>query len=203
MVVSPCTTFTLPSNVASFFLSRISSEAASIWIVWSRFCEKPCIALGTPCIVLCAAALPAIIPSAKAAAQALEAIRRIRMLDGENIILKSFWVGGFARAGPALGRLRRCSGRIRSLLVRRLAGGQVIQIHHDVAFEPHYLSGFGNPEPVGRERSVQQFDVDMFIRGHRALGHVDKCPRQARLVARRGLQQYILAQLQQLLLGIE
>ena len=32
MVVSPCTTFTLPENVASFFLSRISSEAASIWI---------------------------------------------------------------------------------------------------------------------------------------------------------------------------
>src|SRR6266403_1213697 len=88
MVVSPCTTFTLPANVASFFLSRISSEAASIWIGWSRFCEKPCIALGTPCIVLCAAALPPIIASARAAAQAQETIRRIRMLGGENIILK-------------------------------------------------------------------------------------------------------------------
>jgi len=30
MVVSPCTTFTLPAKVASFFLSRISSDAASI-----------------------------------------------------------------------------------------------------------------------------------------------------------------------------
>ena len=40
MVVSPCTTFTLPEKVASFFLSRISSEAASIWIGWSRFCEN-------------------------------------------------------------------------------------------------------------------------------------------------------------------
>jgi hypothetical protein len=89
MVVSPCTTFTLPANVASFFLSRISSEAASIWIGWSRFCEKPCIALGTPCIVLCAPALlAAIVASARAAAQAQEAIRRIRMLGGENIILK-------------------------------------------------------------------------------------------------------------------
>jgi hypothetical protein len=36
MVVSHCTTFTLPEKVASFFLSRISSEAASIWIGWSR-----------------------------------------------------------------------------------------------------------------------------------------------------------------------
>ena len=54
MVVSPCTTFTLPEKVASFFLSRISSEAASIWIGWSRFCEKPCIALGTPGTAPCA-----------------------------------------------------------------------------------------------------------------------------------------------------
>ena len=56
MVVSPCTTFTLPENVASFFLSRISSDAASIWIGWSRFCEKPCIAFGTPCTALWARA---------------------------------------------------------------------------------------------------------------------------------------------------
>ena len=48
MVVSPCTTLTLPAKVASFFLSRTSSVADSIWIGWSRFCEKPCIALGTP-----------------------------------------------------------------------------------------------------------------------------------------------------------
>ena len=54
MVVSPCTTFTLPVKVACFFLSRISSEAASIWIGWSRFWVKPCIAFGTPCMELCA-----------------------------------------------------------------------------------------------------------------------------------------------------
>ena len=71
MVVSPCTTFTLPEKVASFFLSRISSEAASIWIGWSRFCEKPCIAFGTPCIALCALASPAASSaSASAAADA-------------------------------------------------------------------------------------------------------------------------------------
>ena len=76
MVVSPCTTFTLPEKVASFFLSRISSVAASIWIGWSRFCEKPCMALGTPCTALCAPASPAaIIASASATAHALRAIR--------------------------------------------------------------------------------------------------------------------------------
>ena len=58
MVVSPCTTFTLPEKVASFFLSRISSDAASIWIGWSRFCEKPCIAFGTPDTAPCARAPP-------------------------------------------------------------------------------------------------------------------------------------------------
>ena len=69
MVVSPCTTFTLPAKVASFFLSRISSEAASIWIGWSRFCEKPCIAFGTPDMAPCASAsLEAIDASASAAA---------------------------------------------------------------------------------------------------------------------------------------
>src|ERR1700679_2464719 len=59
MVVSPCTTFTLPAKVASFFLSRISSVAASIWIGWSRVCEKPCMALGTHCTEICARASPA------------------------------------------------------------------------------------------------------------------------------------------------
>ena len=81
MVVSPCTTFTLPENVASFFLSRISRLAASIWIGWSRFCEKPCIALGTPVTALCAPASPAaIIASVKAAVQAPCAIRLNQML---------------------------------------------------------------------------------------------------------------------------
>ena len=71
MVVSPWITFTLPAKVASFFLSRISSEAASIWIGWSRFCEKPCMALGTPCTALCAPASPAASSaSAQAAVQA-------------------------------------------------------------------------------------------------------------------------------------
>ena len=90
MVVSPCTTFTLPEKVASFFLSRISSEAASIWIGWSRFCEKPCIALGTPGTALCAPASPAAISaSAKAAVQAPCAIRLIQVLRGENIIIEN------------------------------------------------------------------------------------------------------------------
>ena len=71
MVVSPWITFTLPAKVASFFLSRISSEAASIWIGWSRFCEKPCIALGTLVAALCADASPAASSaSAQAAVQA-------------------------------------------------------------------------------------------------------------------------------------
>ena len=76
MVVSPCTTFTLPVKVASFFLSRISSDAASILIGWSRFCEKPCMALGTPDIVLCArtAALPAMTANANTAAPMTPAI---------------------------------------------------------------------------------------------------------------------------------
>ena len=83
MVVSPCTTFTLPENVASFFLSRISSEAASIWIGWSQFREKPCMALGTPCAALCAPASPHVI-IARANAAALRA---------KNIRLKSLRVG--------------------------------------------------------------------------------------------------------------
>ena len=66
-MVSPWTTFTLPAKVASFFLSRISSEAASIWIGWSRFCEKPCKALGTPVEELCARAPCGVAASNKAA----------------------------------------------------------------------------------------------------------------------------------------
>src|SRR6476661_7059734 len=173
MVVSPCTTFTLPAKVASFFLSRISSEAASIWIGWSRFCEKPCMALGTPCTALCAVASPAAISaSAKAVRQALCAIRPVRMFRGEIIIVKSFRVGGFARIGPRLGGL---GGLGRSGLTGHAFGRKIIQIQYDVAFEPHHLSTFGNPELVGRERSVQQFDVDMLLRCHRALADIDKC----------------------------
>src|SRR5271169_6875160 len=116
MVVSPCTTFTLPENVASFFLSRISSSAASIWIGWSRFCEKPCIALGTPLTALCAAASPAaIIANVKAAVQAPSAIRLNDMLRGDDIIATSFRVGGLA--GPRPGGTR--GGRFGL----RLAGG--------------------------------------------------------------------------------
>src|SRR3981081_1736450 len=58
MVVSPCTTFTLPENVASFFLSRISSVADSICIGWARVLEKPRMALGTPLTAPCAPAPP-------------------------------------------------------------------------------------------------------------------------------------------------
>src|ERR1700682_2285091 len=115
MVLSPCTTFTLPAKVASFFLSRISSEAASIWIGWSRFCEKPCIALGTPVTALCAPASPAAITaSANAAEQMPLAIRLIGMLRGKILIMKSFRVGGLAGYRPRLGgsrrRLRRRGG---------------------------------------------------------------------------------------------
>ncbi len=95
MTVSPCTTFTLPAKVASFFLSRISSEAASIWIGWSRFCENPCIALGTPCTALCApASLPATSASTQTAALAKCAIRPVDMLRGGNFIIRiiSGWV---------------------------------------------------------------------------------------------------------------
>src|SRR3954471_419278 len=108
MVVSPCTTFTLPENVASFFLSRISSDAASIWIGWSRFCEKPCIAFGTPVIALCAPASPAAtIERVKAAAQAQDALRLIQMLSEGCIVMGSFRVAVLAGQGSRFGGMKR------------------------------------------------------------------------------------------------
>src|SRR6266700_6136669 len=159
MVVSPCTTFTLPENVASFFLSRISSVAASIWIGWSRFCENPCMALGTPCTALCApASLAAISASANAAVQARCAIRRPKVLRGENFIIRSFRIGGFA-GRPRLGwRGRVCGCQCIGVGVGRLAGGRRTvhdQIHHDIAFEPDYLAAAGYPELVRGQISVQ------------------------------------------------
>ena len=76
MVVSPCITFTLPENTASFFLSRTSSEAASIWIGWSRFCENPCIAFGRPAASAHALRRGRTAASSNAAAHALRAIIR-------------------------------------------------------------------------------------------------------------------------------
>ena len=74
MVVSPCTTFTLPEKVASFLLSRISSVAASIRTGWSLFCENPCIALGTPCAAPCAMAV-----------QAVASVRRKAIVNDERV----------------------------------------------------------------------------------------------------------------------
>src|SRR5579863_7153273 len=144
MVVSPCTTFTLPVKVASFFLSRISSEAASIWIGWSRFCEKPCIALGTPVTALCAAATPAqIIASAISTPPPPNAIRHIGVLYGK-IFIRSFRTGGLAggrsRLDGTCGRLGR-----RRLLGRALGGRrQLVDVHHDVAVKPHHFAAAGN-----------------------------------------------------------
>src|ERR1700736_592517 len=159
MVVSPCTTFTLPSKVASFFLSRISSEAASIWIGWSRFCEKPCMALGTLETAPCAqASLPAM-TNAHAAIQAIRAIRRPGAPREESFIIKSFRVGGLAGGGSLFAGWRCGNGRSRSLFGRT----EIIQIHHHVAFEPHHLATVEDPELVRGECSVQQFDVDMLV----------------------------------------
>src|SRR5487761_2176415 len=131
MVVSPCTTFTLPEKVASFFLSRISSVAASIWIGWSRVCEKPCIALGTPVTALCAAAsTAAIVASARTAQPPPSAIRRIRLLRGK-IVIRSFGVGGLAGDRPGPGGMRRLGRRRGGLFRRALGGRQLVDIHHD------------------------------------------------------------------------
>jgi hypothetical protein len=54
MVVSPCTTFTLPAKVASFFLSRTRAKPPRSGSAVAVL-RKPCIAFGTPCIELCAA----------------------------------------------------------------------------------------------------------------------------------------------------
>src|ERR1700676_3958189 len=163
MVVSPCTTFTLPEKVASFFLSRISSVAASIWIGWSRFCENPCIALGTPVTALCAPASPAAITaSANATEQAPCAIRLIGMRGGKILIMESFRVCGLAGYRSRLGgsglRVRR--GRGAGGLIVRTTDAEIVEIHHDIAYEPRALAASGDPEPVGGQRPVQQFDID-------------------------------------------
>src|SRR6185295_11588711 len=137
MVVSPCTTFTLPAKVASFDLSRTSSEAASIWIGLSRFCEKPCIAFGTPCIEFCAHASPsATAASAHATAHALRAICRRKLK--EKIMLASLRGGRLAAAGRARLRLFRRRGF-------RLIHGQV---HHHIALEAHDLAAVDDLQPV-------------------------------------------------------
>jgi len=50
-VVSPGTTLHMPEG-ASFSCSRISSVSRFDLDRWSRFCENPCMALGTPCTAL-------------------------------------------------------------------------------------------------------------------------------------------------------
>ena len=83
------------------------------------------------------------------------------------------------------------------------AADEIIQVHHDIAFEPHDLAAVENPELVGGERSVQQFDVDMLVRRHRSLVHVDIGLRHPRFIAGGGLQEDILAQVEHLLLAVE
>src|SRR4051794_21999735 len=149
MVVSPCTTFTLPAKVASFFLSRISSDAASIWIGWSRFCEKPCIAFGTPDIAPCAWT-PLQAPTASANAM-------MAKLREENCVIRSLRVGGLGRCGPRLRRRRFGFGSRSGRLFHD-------QVHHHVAFEANHLATVDDPKLVGGQRAVQQLDVDMFVR---------------------------------------
>ena len=191
MVVSPCTTFTLPEKVASFFLSRISSDAASIWIGWSRFCEKPCIAFGTPG--------PALRMGFAGRDQ-----RQCKRCRGEDAAERELHHQIISRWRTCRRRIASCGGRWGNGRRRRFFGSsEMIQIHHDVAFEPHHLATVENPEPVGGQRSVQQFDVDMFVRRHRSLVDVDIGLRKSRLIARGGLQEDILSQVEQLRLAVE
>ena len=77
------------------------------------------------------------------------------------------------------------------------------QVHHDIAFETNDLAAVDDPEPVGGERTVQQFDVDMLVRRHRSLVDVDIGLRQPGLITGGGLQEDVLAQVQHLLLAVE
>ena len=204
MVVSPCTTFTLPEKVASFFLSRISSEAASIWIGWSRFCENPCIALGTPVHrALRAGIAGGDHRQRERGAAGACAIRLNQVLRGENIIMKIISRWRTCRTGSRLGGTHR----------RRFGGSQRGPVGSTVPRLSRFITTLpsnrttsppaGDPEPVGGQRAVQQFDVDMLFRCHRALAHVDQRLRQPRFIAAGGLQKDILMQVQHLLLGVE
>ena len=102
-----------------------------------------------------------------------------------------------------IGRLSGRLGRNGGGLGCRGVGTVHDQIHHDIAFEPHHLAAVGNPEPVGAQCSVEQFDVDMFFRRHRALADIDQRLRQPGFVPAGGLQEDVLAQVQQLRLGVE
>ena len=198
-MVSPCTTFTLPENVASFFLSRISSVAASIWIGWSRFCENPCIALGTFCAELCAPASPPAEGGRKGdrgramrdARRQVAVTRKLPMQSfGDHFELADLvdrWPAGGADcpARPARSRAARTVGSVK-----------MVQMHHDIAFEQHDFAAPGNPQPIRGQCSIGQFDVDMFIRGHRALAHVDKGLAETRLITGRGLHEDVLVQVE-------
>ena len=50
----------------------------------------------------------------------------------------------------------------------------LVQMHHDIAFETDDVAAFGDAQAIGGERAVGQLDVDMLVRGDRALGHVDE-----------------------------
>src|SRR6185312_3818325 len=107
MVVSPCTTFTFPEKVACFCLLRMTSDAASIWIGWLRFCEKPCNALGTPCTALLALA-PDAAPNTSAtdttqaqSAKCPDELREGEEDDGIGVI-STLWICHRATASPGL-----------------------------------------------------------------------------------------------------
>src|ERR1700737_3603779 len=115
-------------------------------------------AFGTPDTAPCAQAAPAAISASANAA--------VPKLREENIISRSFRMGRFAGNRSRLRRRRRrfrCSGFVGGLTGRALVT-ELVQVHHDIAFEPHDLTAVENSEFVGGERSVEQFDVDMFIR---------------------------------------
>ena len=50
----------------------------------------------------------------------------------------------------------------------------MIQMHHDIAFEPDNLAAAGDPQAIRGQCAVGQLDVNMFLRRHGVLAHVDK-----------------------------
>src|SRR5437660_1315591 len=81
-------------------------------------------------------------------------------------VTRSLRVGGLGRCGPRLRRRRFGFGSRSGRLFHD-------QVHHHVAFEANHLAAVDDPKLVGGQRAVQQLDVDMFVRRHRALVDVD------------------------------
>src|SRR6185437_1459461 len=136
IVVSPCTTFTLPENVASFFLSCISSEAASIWIGWSRFCEKPCSAFGTPVVALCADA-GSCAASSNTAVIMMRATVAFVDIGPDRLVMTSLCIGCLGRPAPMRRRRRRLCGL--GFHRRGARAVEIVQVHHDMALEADHV----------------------------------------------------------------